>query len=118
MAQQVDVRFVDDLDGSDASGTVSFGLDGRTYEIDLSEANAARLRDALAPFVAAARRADGSTGRRSRGQRSAPEPPPKPARASREETAAIRAWARENDHEISERGRIPKAVVEAYRAAH
>jgi hypothetical protein len=119
MAQQVDVRFVDDLDGSDASGTVTFGLDGRAYEIDLSEANAERLRDALAPFVAAARRADGSAGgRRSRGQRSSPEPAAKPARASREETAAVRSWARENGHEISERGRIPKAVVEAYRAAH
>src|SRR5215212_3541480 len=100
MAQQMTVRFVDDLDGSDASGTVSFGLDGRTYEIDLSEANAARLRDVLAPFVAAARRGDGSAGgRRSRGQRStAPEPAAKPARASREETAAVRSWARENGH--------------------
>ena len=51
MAQQMTVRFVDDLDGSEASGTVDFGLDGRRYEIDLSEANAARLREALAPFV-------------------------------------------------------------------
>ena len=56
MAQKVDVRFVDDLDGSEASGTVSFALDGRAYEIDLSEENAAKLRDSLATFVAAARR--------------------------------------------------------------
>jgi len=48
MAQKVDVRFVDDLDGSEASGTVSFALDGRAYEIDLSEENAAKLRDSLA----------------------------------------------------------------------
>ena len=116
MAQKVDVRFVDDLDGSEASGTVSFALDGRAYEIDLSDDNAARLRDSLAAFVAAARR---TGGRRSRGQRSSTsEAPAAPARPSREATAAIRTWARENGHEVSERGRIPKAVVEAYQAAH
>jgi hypothetical protein len=116
MAQKVDVRFVDDLDGSEASGTVSFALDGRAYEIDLSDDNAARLRDALATFVAAARR---TGGRRSRGQRSSTsEAPSAPARPSREATAAIRTWARENGHEVSERGRIPKAVVEAYQSAH
>ena len=68
MAQQVNVKFVDDLDGSDATGTVSFGLDGRTYEIDLSYDNAAKLRDSLASFVAAARkgmRLDGSAAPRT-----------------------------------------------------
>src|SRR6185503_15570604 len=64
MAQQVNVKFVDDLDGSDATGTVSFALDGRAYEIDLSEDNAARLRDSLASFVGAARKS-GRTGARS-----------------------------------------------------
>jgi hypothetical protein len=116
MAQKVDVRFVDDLDGSEASGTVTFALDGRAYEIDLSDDNAARLRDSLASFVAAARR---TGGRRARGQRSSTsEAPAAPARPSREATAAIRTWARENGHEVSERGRIPKAVVEAYQSAH
>lgn len=116
MAQKVDVRFVDDLDGSEASGTVSFALDGRAYEIDLSDDNAARLRDSLASFVAAARR---TGARRGRGQRSSTsEAPAAPARPSREATAAIRTWARENGHEVSERGRIPKAVVEAYQSAH
>ncbi len=116
MAQKVDVRFVDDLDGSEAAGTVSFALDGRAYEIDLSDDNASRLRDSLATFVAAARR----TGtRRARGQRSnTSEAPAAPARPSREATAAIRTWARENGHEVSERGRIPKAVVEAYHSTH
>jgi hypothetical protein len=116
MAQKVDVRFVDDLDGSEAAGTVSFALDGRAYEIDLSDDNASRLRDSLATFVAAARR----TGtRRARSQRSGTwEAPVAPARPSREATAAIRTWARENGHEVSERGRIPKAVVEAYQSAH
>jgi len=59
------VRFIDDLDGSEASGTIDFGLDGRTYEIDLSEENAAKLRDALAPFIDAGRKAGGrGPGRR------------------------------------------------------
>jgi hypothetical protein len=116
MAQKVDVRFVDDLDGSEASGTVSFALDGRAYEIDLSEENAAKLRDSLATFVAAARR---TGSRRPRSQRSGTsEAPAAPARPSREATAAVRTWARENGHEVSERGRIPKAVIEAYNSAH
>ena len=102
MAQQVSVRFVDDLDGSEASGTVDFGLDGRRYEIDLSEANAARLREALAPFIGVARTAGGrrSAGRRSgsgRGARQAvAEAQGTPARSSREETAVIRQWARDH----------------------
>ena len=115
MVQKVITKFIDDLDGSDASGTVEFGLDGRHYEIDLSDGNAARLRDVLAPYVEAARRSGG--GRRPRRVAAAPAPAEKPARASREETAAIRRWARENGHEISERGRIPKSVIEAYKAA-
>lgn len=117
MAQKVDVKYVDDLDGSAASGTVSFSLDGRSYEIDLSDGNAARLRDSLASFVAASRRS-GTSARRGRVQRATAEVPAAPARADREVTAAIRTWARENGHEVSERGRIPKAVVEAYQAAH
>lgn len=117
MAQKVDVKYVDDLDGSEASGTVSFALDGRSYEIDLSEDNAARLRDVLASFVAAGRRG-GTSARRGRGQRATAEVPAAPVRADREVTAAIRTWARENGHEVSERGRIPKAVVEAYQSAH
>ena len=117
MAQQVDVRYVDDLDGSEASSTVSFALDGRSYEIDLSDANAAKLRDSLAAFIGAARRAGGS-GRRGRTQRATSEKDEQPSRSSREHTAAIRSWARENGHDVSERGRIPKAVVEAYQAAH
>jgi hypothetical protein len=115
MAQKVDVKYVDDLDGSPASGTVSFALDGKSYEIDLSDDNAARLRDALASFVAAARRS-GAAGRRGRTPR--PDGAAPPARADRELTAAIRTWARDNGHEVSERGRIPKAVVEAYQSAH
>jgi hypothetical protein len=107
VAQHVNVVLVDDLDGSSASDTVSFGLDGRSYEIDLSEENAGKLRHALADYLAAARRAGGGARRASapRAQRPA---------SNRDETAAIRLWARENGHEISERGRIPNAAVQAY----
>jgi len=121
MAQQTTVTFVDDLDGSEASGTVEFALDGRSYEIDLSDENSAKLRDALQPFINAARRAGGrSSGRgRARGQGRGQGQPAaeKPAAANRQETAAIREWARQHGHQISERGRIPKSVRDAYREA-
>ncbi len=126
MAQQVNVRFVDDLDGSDAAGTVAFGLDGRAYEIDLSDENAARLREALASFVAAARNSGGSAGTR-RGQKTARKATvpattassgPRAQTLDREQTAAIRAWARQNGHQVSDRGRIAKTVVDAFQAAH
>ena len=119
MAQQVNVKFVDDLDGSDAAGTVSFAIDGRAYEIDLSEDNAARLRDSLASFVAAARKSGGSgaaAGRRAQKMTASSGPRPQPL--DREQTAAIRAWARQNGHEVSDRGRISKTVVDAFQAAH
>jgi hypothetical protein len=127
MAQQVDVKFVDDLDGSDAAGTVVFGLDGRAYEIDLSDDNAARLRESLASFIAAARKSGGSAAGTRRGQKTAPKMTapkmtasagPRSQPLDREQTAAIRAWARQNGHQVSDRGRIAKTVVDAFQAAH
>jgi hypothetical protein len=119
MAQQVNVKFVDDLDGSDAAGTVSFGLDGKIYEIDLSDDNAAKLRDSLAAFVGAARKSGGSavTGSR-RSQKMTASSAPRPQSLNRDQTAAIRAWARQNGHQVSDRGRISKTVVDAFEAAH
>ena len=119
MAQRVNVKFVDDLDGSDATGTVSFAIDGRAYEIDLSEDNAARLRDSLASFVGAARKSGGTgaaAGRRAPKMTTSLGRRPQPL--DREQTAAIRAWARQNGHQVSERGRISKTVVDAFQAAH
>ena len=113
MAQQTTVRFIDDLDGSEAAGTIIFGLGGRTYEIDLSDENADMLRDALAPYLEAARKGAG----RGRAQRQTARGVEKPAQSSRDENAAIRQWAREHGHQISERGRISRSIVEAYRAA-
>lgn len=106
MAKQTIVTLVDDLDGSEAEEQVEFAMDGKSYEIDLSTANSKKLREALAPFVAAARRA-GGTRRRSSGST------PRPA-VDREQNQAIREWAQKQGMKISERGRIPASVLEAY----
>ena len=110
MAQRVNVVLVDDLDGSEASETVKFGLDGADYEIDLSADNAAKLREAMALYLGHARRTGGR--RRSSGQ-------PAAARDAGGPTAAeIRAWARENGWDVPERGRVSSEVREAFLAAH
>jgi hypothetical protein len=115
MAQQTTVRFIDDLDGSDASGTFDFSIDGRQYQIDLSDENAAKLRDALAPYIGAARKAGGRGRGRAPRQTAVAE---KSRRFNRDETAAIREWARANGHKVNDRGRISKSVMEAYQAAN
>lgn len=106
MAQKVNIILVDDLDGSDASETVTFGLDGATYEIDLNDKNAAALRDALAGYVGHARKVTTSKGRKTRATTSGP--------SARE----LRDWARSNGHQVSDRGRVPAEVREAFEAAH
>jgi nucleoid-associated protein Lsr2 len=109
MAQIREVRLIDDLDGEAADETIEFGIDGKNYEIDLSKANAGKLRDALAAYVASARR---SGGRRSRSAASA-GPARKPS-IDREQNQAIREWARKRGMKVSDRGRIPAEVLEAY----
>jgi hypothetical protein len=116
MAKQTIITLIDDLDESvEADETVAFGLDGRGYEIDLSAEHADELRDALKPFVDAARRAGDSFGGGVGRKPAKPEPGGKD-RLDRDEAAAIRAWVRENGGHISDRGRIPHKYVEAYRA--
>jgi hypothetical protein len=106
MAQKVHITLEDDLDGGSARETVAFGLDGRSYEIDLNDKNAKALRDALAKYVAAGRRAGGRSAKgRSRTQMGT---------SARE----IRDWARSNGHKVPDRGRIPSDVREAFEAAH
>ena len=112
MAQRVQVLLVDDIDGGNAAETVSFALDGVSYEIDLSEANAQKLRDDLASWVGHARRAG---GRRSTGRRAANGGA---ARAGRGDLAAVREWARKHGHKVSHRGRISAEVQDAYDKAH
>ncbi len=113
MAQRVQVLLVDDVDGGVADQTVSFGLDGSNYEIDLSGANAEALRNAFAPFVAAARRSGRPSGR-DRSGATGPRPAP---RSTPTDNPAIREWANANGHPVSGRGRISKQVRDAYAAA-
>jgi nucleoid-associated protein Lsr2 len=118
MARKVQVILSDDLDDSiSADETVTFALDGTTYEIDLSEKNAEEMRDAFGKYVSAARKVSGrSSGRASGAGRS--RATGGGGRMDREQAGAIRDWARKNGHEVSDRGRIPASVVEAFEAAH
>lgn len=109
MAQKTIVQLIDDIDQGSAEETVSFALDGTSYEIDLSAKNAGKLRDALAVYIANARRS-GRAGTR-------PGTAPRRGRAGRgdrEQTQAIREWARKNGHKVGEKGRIPAHILEAY----
>jgi hypothetical protein len=107
MAQKVQVLLVDDISGAEAAETVSFSLDGVSYEIDLTAANAKKLRDDLATWVGHARRSGGrknsrratTTGRRG-------------------DLSAVREWARNNGHKVSDRGRISAGVLAAYDKAN
>ncbi|GAA2336791.1 Lsr2 family protein [Saccharopolyspora halophila] len=118
MAQKVTVTLVDDLDGGQADETVEFGLDGVSYQIDLSADNAGELREAMANYVSSARRAGGrkkpgprpgsGSGRSSSGSTS----------ADREQNQAIREWARKRGLKVSDRGRIPADIVEQYHQAN
>lgn len=110
MAQKVQVLLVDDLDGGEADETVTFALDGKTYEIDLTTANADKLRGLLEAYVKGGRR----TGGRSSGGRGKA----RPATGGSQDTAQIRAWAKENGYEVNDRGRVPASIREAYEKAN
>ena len=115
MAQRVQIVLEDDLDGGVAAETVTFGLDGVSYEIDLSDKNAGKLRDEFATWIGHARR---SGGRRAAGRRSGSGSSSTSGASSRRDLSAVRAWARSNGHQVSDRGRVSAAVQEAYDKAH
>jgi hypothetical protein len=104
MATKVLTTLQDDIDGSDATQTIRFALDGIEYEIDVSDRNANRLRNSLSEFIAHGRKVGGRRGRKS-------------ASSGQVDTKAVRKWAEANGIEVSSRGRIPTDVVERYRAA-
>ncbi|MFB6838784.1 Lsr2 family protein [Streptomyces sp. NPDC056361] len=112
MAQRVVVTLSDDIDGGEAAETVAFGLDGKMYEIDLNAANAKKLRKALAPYLAAGRKLP---ARMAAGRSPSIETYTHTALAP--DPAAVRAWAQSNKMDVPARGRIPKRVYEAFRAA-
>jgi Spy/CpxP family protein refolding chaperone len=108
MAKNVQVVVSDDLDGSDGAETVSFGFDGLSYEIDLSEKNRAKFEKAFEPYVQAGRRTSSRSRRPSSARTTSP----------RIDRAAIRSWAKEQGMHVSERGRISAEVMQQYEAAH
>lgn len=122
MARRIIHQLVDDIDGAVLEvGTgeqVSFALDGRAYEIDLSETNAKALRDALQPWIDAGRRvsAGGTQAGRGRGRRGSRAT--QGSAGAKRDLSAVRSWARKNGHEVSDRGRVPASVLEAYDAAN
>jgi hypothetical protein len=110
MAQRTIVTLEDDLDGGPAEATLTFAFEGTSYEIDLNSDNAAKMRDALAPYVGSARRV---------GRGSAPRRAATPSRrASGNATNDMREWARANGYTVNDRGRLSREVVDAYEAAH
>ncbi|WDM42582.1 Lsr2 family protein [Microbacterium luteolum] len=114
MARRIVHQLVDDIDGSvlevGEGETVHFSLNGTSYEIDLNSTHVEELRQAFEPYISAGRRAGASSSTRAAS--------PRKRQARNPEVAAIRAWANANGYTLSERGRIPAPVVEAYNAAH
>jgi len=117
MTRRIVHQIVDDIDGTvlevGSGETVLFSLDGVAYEIDLTDQNAAALRDAFAPYIAAGR----SVSSRATASRGGAAPAPR-RRTGQPDYTAVRAWAKENGHQVSDRGRVPAAVMAAYDAAH
>ena len=109
VAQKIQTVFIDDLDGSEAEGTVRFGLDGAEYEIDLNTEHAQALRDALSRCVQAARRAGGGARRAARGGRR--------ARADGVDSTEVREWAKAQGIDVKDRGRVPAELVVQFKAA-
>jgi len=111
MAQKTVVELIDDLDGSPADETVTFALDGKQLQLDLSADHASRLRDIMAPYIAAGRRAGTSSRQQSTARRS--ERPARPS-SSRDQARTMRDWLRQQGEKISDRGRIPTHLIKKY----
>ncbi|MBF4587976.1 histone-like nucleoid-structuring protein Lsr2 [Curtobacterium sp. VKM Ac-2887] len=112
MAQKVTTQLIDDLTGEtieNGGKNVEFSFDGNHYEIDLSDDNAEKLREAFSDYIAAARKVSRRNSRSTSGSKQ---------RSNPDELAKIREWAAANGHEVSSRGRISQAVRDAYDAAH
>ncbi|MYX26065.1 Lsr2 family protein [Streptomyces sp. SID8381] len=111
MAQKVQVLLIDDLDGGEADETVTFGLDGKVYEIDLKAKSAEKLRKLLAPYIDKGRKTkQGTPAVRGRGTAR--------SNGGSEDTARIREWAKQNGYEVNDRGRVPATIREAYEKAN
>jgi hypothetical protein len=107
MARQITEVLIDDIDGGNAAVTVQFAYAGKTYEIDLNKRNAKKFDDLVKPWIAAGRRVSPRSGAVRRSTVSDPA-----------YLAQVRAWAKENGHEVSARGRIAQQTLDAYKAAN
>ena len=109
MAQRIEVRLTDDLTGTDIRAgkgeTVTFSLDGTTYEIDLTTKNATALRTALLPYIDAGRTVNGARRRTTRTKVAA-------------DTRTVKEWARANGYQVGGRGRVPNEILAAFEAAN
>lgn len=114
MAERIVRQLIDDIDGTDISegkgGRVEFSVSGVSYEIDLSDANTTKFNKAFKPYIDAAKKVGSSRGRATKSKGG--------GKASPEHLAAIRAWARKNGHQVSDRGRIKAEIIDAFEAAH
>ncbi|MDO8143874.1 MULTISPECIES: Lsr2 family protein [unclassified Isoptericola] len=110
MVQKTQVVLLDDIDGTEGDETVTFSLDGVSYEIDLTSAHASELRESFSKWIGHGRKAGPKAAGRAAG--------PRRGRTDRAQLQKIREWARENGHEVNDRGRIPARILEAYEAAH
>ena len=113
MAQKVIREFIDDIDGSEAERTFTFAVEGTSYEIDLSSQNIKEFNEAIAGFVESARKIKAS-GPGRRGPKTSTSDSGRP----REQTQAVRQWARQQGHSINDRGRIPASIQQAFDQAH
>ncbi|MEU5437742.1 Lsr2 family protein [Streptomyces sp. NPDC020719] len=111
MAQKVQVLLVDDLDGGEADETVTFALDGKSFEIDLTTANADKLRELLEPYTKSGRRTGRTAGGRGKARGAV-------VAAGNQDTAQIRKWAKEQGYNVNDRGRVPADIREAYEKAN
>lgn len=111
MSQKVSITLVSDLSGVEADETVSFALDNTTYELDLSRKEADKFRGLFQDYIAAGRKVGSTRGRRSSGSRSS-------GASGRNDLAEVRAWAKEQGMDVSDRGRVSQEVLSAYDAAH
>ncbi|MUL40739.1 Lsr2 family protein [Streptomonospora sp. PA3] len=110
MSRKVEVLLVDDLEGGPADESVEFGIDGKSYQIDLSSANAKKLRETLSPYLSGARKVP-QAGRKGQGRK-------KSSGGSSRRAAEIRSWAKQAGKSVNDRGRIPAEIVAEYEAAH
>ena len=120
MASKTLIELIDDLDGSPATQTVTFATDGVTYEIDLNDANAAQLREDINRWTQHGRRVGGRRARTTTTTTTTSSSSSDTATTSsrKRDLGAVREWANANGHKVSDRGRVPQPILDAYDAAH